>query len=112
LIEEALTLREQNRDLRTQFLTTLEKLRKTITQTEELAKNAQARVDPVPRLTKRECSVVTLIAGGYSNKQIAGMLGISFKTVVTHRTHIMEKLVIHETAGLVRFAVKYGLIRP
>jgi DNA-binding CsgD family transcriptional regulator len=46
-----------------------------------------------------------LIAAGRPSKQIAADLGISFKTAVTHRTHIMEKLDLHTVAGLVRYAV-------
>jgi len=62
------------------------------------------------RLTAREREVLRLIAEGYSTKQIAGELRISFKTAVSHRTNILEKLNIHESATLVRLAVTAGLV--
>ena len=63
-------------------------------------------------LTRREIEVLKMIAEGNSTKQIAGMLGIAFKTVVTHRTRLMAKLDIHEAAGLTRYAIRHGLILP
>lgn len=60
-------------------------------------------------LTRREREVLALIASGHSTKQIAGVLGISFKTAVSHRSRLMEKLEVHETASLVRLAIKAGL---
>ena len=65
-----------------------------------------------PLLTDRERQVVKLIADGHSTKQVAGELGISVKTADSHRTRVMEKLNIHETASLVRFAVRQGLVQP
>lgn len=62
------------------------------------------------RLTPRELEVLTRIASGLSNKKIAKKLHISVKTVDTHRTHIMQKLNIHTTADLVRYAMTHGLI--
>ena len=44
--------------------------------------------------------------------EVAGLLGISFKTAESHRTRILKKLDLHETAGLVRYAVRRGLIQP
>ena len=61
-------------------------------------------------LTPREMEVVQLIAEGLANKQIAGELGISMKTVEKHRTHLMQKLDIHDTAGLTRHAIEEGII--
>jgi len=61
-------------------------------------------------LTRRELSVWTLIAEGMSTKQVAGALGISFKTTCTHRSHIMDKLGIHEVATLTRYAIRRKLI--
>ncbi len=61
-------------------------------------------------LTIREREVLRLIASGLTNKQIAQQLFISVKTVETHRTNIMQKLDVHTTADLVRFAMKSGLI--
>lgn len=59
-------------------------------------------------LTERELEVLALIAKGYTNREIARELGLSPKTVDNHRTHIMEKLDIHNTAGLVRYALAKG----
>jgi PAS domain S-box-containing protein len=63
-------------------------------------------------LTCREQQVVTLIADGKSTKEIAAILGISYKTADSHRTKIMEKLRVHETASLVRWTVRAGLVQP
>lgn len=63
-------------------------------------------------LTEREREVVRLIADGKTNREIAELLHISVKTVETHRTHIMEKLDLHDRAHLVRYAVRKGLIEP
>jgi two-component system response regulator NreC len=62
-------------------------------------------------LTAREREVLTLIAEGMTNQQIAGKLYISIKTVQTHRAHIMEKLNLHDRTELVRYAIRKGLIR-
>ena len=67
---------------------------------------------PVDPLTPREREVLQLVAEGKSTKEIAQLLGISFKTAESHRTRIMKKTSIHETAGLVRYAVRRGLIQP
>lgn len=64
------------------------------------------------RLTKRELEILGLIANGLTNKQIADQLFLSFRTVNTHRTNIMQKLDIHDTAGLVRHAMSLGLVKP
>ncbi len=68
------------------------------------------KVDEFSQLTNREREILQLIAEGYTSKEIAGMLFISIKTVDNHRTNIMNKLDIHDTAGLVRFAIRIGLI--
>ncbi|MDR7418660.1 MAG: response regulator transcription factor [Armatimonadota bacterium] len=73
----------------------------------------EAREDERKRfdgLTERERQVVRLIANGKTNREIAEILHISVKTVETHRTHIMEKLDLHDRAHLVRYAVRKGLI--
>lgn len=62
------------------------------------------------RLTSREMEVLQLVAEGQANKQVAGLLGISIKTVEKHRQHLMDKLNIHETAGLTRYAMSHGII--
>ncbi len=61
-------------------------------------------------LTPREEEILTLIALGLSNKQIAAKLFISVKTVETHRTKVMQKLDLHCVADLVRYAMKAGLV--
>ncbi len=63
-------------------------------------------------LTDREREVLTLIAEGLTNQEIAGRLFISIKTVQTHRAHIMEKLNLHDRTELVRYAIRKGLIEP
>jgi two-component system response regulator NreC len=61
-------------------------------------------------LTLRERQVLQLVAEGKSTKELAELLGISIRTGESHRSRIMEKLEIHETAGLVRYAIREGLI--
>jgi DNA-binding NarL/FixJ family response regulator len=63
-------------------------------------------------LTDREREVLRLIAEGLSSKEIAVMLGVSLKTVDSHRSNLMEKLDIHRVSGLVRFAIRAGLVEP
>ena len=62
------------------------------------------------QLTSRETELLQLIAEGLANKQVASELGISIKTVEKHRQHLMEKLNIHDIAGLTRFAIAAGII--
>ncbi len=62
------------------------------------------------KLTAREAELLQLIAEGLVNKQIASELAISIKTVEKHRQHLMEKLNIHDIAGLTRFAIAEGII--
>ena len=64
----------------------------------------------VLKLTNRERQVLQLIAEGHANKQIASLLDISIKTVEKHRQNIMNKLKIHDTAGLTRYAISEGII--
>jgi len=61
-------------------------------------------------LSPREMQVLQQIAEGGANKQIAADLGISVKTVEKHRDHLMQKLDIHDTAGLTRYAISAGII--
>jgi DNA-binding NarL/FixJ family response regulator len=63
-----------------------------------------------PKLTVRETEVLRLISQGRANKQIAEDLSISIKTVEKHRQSLMNKLNIHEAAGLTRYAVSEGLV--
>jgi DNA-binding NarL/FixJ family response regulator len=62
-------------------------------------------------LTSRESEVLERVAEGSANKEIAHELGISIKTVEKHRQHVMDKLDIHETAGLTRYAIGAGFIK-
>ncbi|MDO8541547.1 MAG: response regulator transcription factor [Opitutaceae bacterium] len=61
-------------------------------------------------LTSRESEVLQLVAEGSANKQVAAALGISIKTVEKHRQHLMDKLNIHDTAGLTRYSIAAGVI--
>jgi DNA-binding NarL/FixJ family response regulator len=62
------------------------------------------------QLTSREMEILQLIAEGKANKQAAAELGIGVKTVEKHREHVMQKLDIHDTAGLTRYAISAGII--
>jgi DNA-binding NarL/FixJ family response regulator len=64
----------------------------------------------IAELTSREMEVLQLIAEGKANKESAAELGIGIKTVEKHREHLMEKLDIHDTAGLTRYAISAGII--
>jgi DNA-binding NarL/FixJ family response regulator len=63
-------------------------------------------------LTPRQREILQLIAEGDSSKQIAQKLDLSTKTVETHRTQLMERLDIHDIAGLVRYAIRMGIVLP
>jgi DNA-binding NarL/FixJ family response regulator len=71
--------------------------------------NSERPADP---LSVRERQVLQLIAEGRSTKDVASLLGISVKTAESHRSRLMQKLDIHETASLVRYAVRRGLVQP
>ncbi|MGH9971414.1 MAG: response regulator [Pyrinomonadaceae bacterium] len=62
-------------------------------------------------LTPRQREVLTLISEGHSTKDIAATLNISVKTVETHRAQLMERLDIHDVAGLVRYAIRTGMVK-
>ncbi len=66
--------------------------------------------DSVAQLTDREREVLQLIAEGRTNKEVASALSVSINTVETHRKHIMEKLDLHNTAELVRFAIRKKIV--
>jgi DNA-binding NarL/FixJ family response regulator len=68
--------------------------------------------EPFAVLTPRQREVLQLVAEGHSNKEIASRLNVTLKTVETHRTELMERLGIHGVAGLVRYAIQVGLVRP
>jgi DNA-binding NarL/FixJ family response regulator len=67
--------------------------------------------DPYETLTDREKQVLKLVAEGRSNKDVADLLGISVKTAMSHREHVMEKLDLHSRTELIRFALREGIIR-
>ncbi len=64
------------------------------------------------RLTAREREVLQLIAEGLSSKEIAATLGVSTRTAETHRNSLMSKLGVHKAPGLVRYAIREGLVSP
>ena len=68
--------------------------------------------DPLEDLTTRQREILQLIAEGQSTKEIAGILDISVKTVESHRLRMMDRLDIHDVPGLVRFAIRAGLVLP
>jgi DNA-binding NarL/FixJ family response regulator len=67
---------------------------------------------PFERLTPRQREVLQLIAEGHTSRQIAQILGISLKTVESHRGALMDRLDIRDVAGLVRYAIRTGLVSP
>ena len=76
----------------------------------EVMVNGHARsFEPPPSLTSREREVLTHIAEGLLNKQIADKLGIGVRTIETHRERIMRKLEIHTVAGLTKYAIAQGM---
>ncbi len=76
----------------------------------EKHKKSGKKTDEFSRLTNREREILQLIAEGYTSKMIGEKKFISVKTVENHRANIMNKLDIHETAGLVRYAIQIGLV--
>ena len=74
----------------------------------ELATEAWTEKDP---LSDRERQVLQLVAEGKTTKELASILGISAKTAESHRSNIMDKLDIHDVAGLVRYAIRTGIIQ-
>jgi DNA-binding NarL/FixJ family response regulator len=75
------------------------------------ASPARAGGDPYETLTDREKQVFRLVAEGKSNKEVADELGISVKTAMSHREHVMQKLDLHNRTELVKHALKLGVIR-
>jgi DNA-binding NarL/FixJ family response regulator len=66
--------------------------------------------DPLEALTSRQREILQLVAEGYTSKAVAERLGLSLKTVEAHRARIMERLNLDDVTGLVRFAIRVGLI--
>lgn len=77
---------------------------------ERYAARTDEAATPLELLTPRQREILQLVAEGRTNKDIARLLKISIKTVDTHRTQLMERLNIHDVAGLVRYAIKIGLV--
>lgn len=75
-----------------------------------LAENAADWQAPLAKLTIRQREILQLIAEGQTTKQIGGILKISPKTVEYHRSHLMAGLALHDVPGLVRFALRAGLV--
>jgi len=79
----------------------------------ERSADKQARSGgPPATLTPREREVLLRVAQGQANKQVAGSLGLSIKTVEKHRQAAMDKLNLHDTASLTRYAIAKGLVSP
>jgi DNA-binding NarL/FixJ family response regulator len=74
-------------------------------------RQGEGQAGPLSRLTGRQREILQLIAEGCSTKQIAQRLDLSVKTVETHRAQLMERLEIHDVPGLVRLAIRTGLVR-
>jgi DNA-binding CsgD family transcriptional regulator len=74
--------------------------------------SASKSANGTDKLTPRETQVLKCIAEGQSTKELAGVLGITFKTAACHRERIMCKLNAHSSAVLVRYAIRAGLIQP
>jgi DNA-binding NarL/FixJ family response regulator len=79
---------------------------------DRLARATDAEPDPLAGLTPRQREILQLVAEGNSSKQVAAKLNISVKTVEAHRGQIMERLGVQDVTGLVRFAIRVGLISP
>jgi len=73
---------------------------------------AEGQANSLDLLTPRQREILQLIAEGKSSKQIAQLLEASVKTIESHRASLMERLDIHDVAGLVRYAIRHGLVSP
>ncbi len=71
-----------------------------------------SKLSSLERLTLRQREILQLVAEGNTSKEIAGKLNISVKTAEAHRSELMKTLDIHDVAGLVRFAIRVGLVSP
>ncbi len=78
----------------------------------DFVKRSAGEGGTLERLTSRQREIAQLIAEGRTNAEIADVLSISVKTVEAHRSQLMDRLQIHDVAGIVRFAVRTGLIPP
>lgn len=80
---------------------------------DELPESIEAALEirrPLQRLTRRQVEVLQLVAGGLRTREIAARLNLSIKTVESHRGEIMKRLGVHDVVGLVRYAIRVGLI--
>ena len=77
-----------------------------------VAQRGPGNADRSNELTSREREVLQLVAEGLSSKEIASCLGVSTRTIESHRAKVMDKLGIHKVSGLVRFAIREGLLNP
>ncbi len=87
-------------------------LRRTGAALRAINEHRPADKDPLAYLSRRETEVFDLVVRGFTTKAVAQELCISAKTVETHRAHINEKLSVHNSADLVRFALRNGLLPP
>jgi DNA-binding NarL/FixJ family response regulator len=71
---------------------------------------ANDQISSLEQLTSRQREILQLVSEGSSSKQIAGLLNTSVKTIDSHRTNIMERLGVHNVPGLVRYAIRHGLV--
>jgi RNA polymerase sigma factor (sigma-70 family) len=79
---------------------------------EDYVRRVESEPRSFDRLTPRQREVLRLIADGRTTKEIARELNISIKTVETHRAQVMKELRVHDVAGLVRYAIRVGLVLP
>lgn len=77
----------------------------------ELLRSENNSMEPLDKLTSRQREILQLIAEGSSTKEMAAELGVSVKTIETHRAQMMVRLKIHDVAGLVRFAIRNGIVQ-
>ncbi len=82
------------------------------TQVAEFERRVTGGATGLDALTPRQRQILQLVAEGYGTRQIAERLFVSVKTVETHRAQIMQRLDIHDVPGLVRFAIRHGLLPP
>jgi DNA-binding NarL/FixJ family response regulator len=78
----------------------------------EYVRRVSGEENPLDVLTPRQREILQLLAEGHTAQDIAQTLNISVKTVETHRAQLMERLDIHDLAGLVRYAIRAGLVNP
>ncbi len=79
---------------------------------DEYLSTAGTEAGPLDRLTPRQREILQLVAEGKSTRDIAALLHVSVKTVETHRAQLMDRLEIYDVPGLVRYAIRVGMISP